>query len=104
MDNRTLIDGSPVPEDRSHTELKENGQQKAYVVLSDEERAKGFVRPVRDTYVHNVCGQKTSMPKAIAETYARDPSFYNATFCCTCGKHLPLDEFMWYGSNEVVGS
>ncbi len=28
------------------------GQQRAYVVLSEEERAKGFVRPLRRSYVH----------------------------------------------------
>jgi hypothetical protein len=27
-------------------------QNKAYLVLSEEERAKGFVRPVRESYVH----------------------------------------------------
>ena len=46
----TLTDGSPVTED--HRELKPNGQQKGYIVLSAEERARGFVRPVRDAYVH----------------------------------------------------
>src|ERR1019366_583939 len=50
MSKTTLTDGSPVTDD--HRELKENGQQKAYVVLSEEERAKGFVRPVRRTYKH----------------------------------------------------
>lgn len=34
------------------TSAKENGQQRGYVVLSDEERAKGFVRPVRASYRH----------------------------------------------------
>jgi len=43
------IHGTPLGE---HTELKENGQQKDYIVLSERERAKGFVRPVRDSYVH----------------------------------------------------
>lgn len=28
------------------------GQHEIYLVLSDEERAKGFVRPFRDSYVH----------------------------------------------------
>lgn len=32
--------------------LKENGQHEAYWVLSEEERKKGFVRPVRRSYVH----------------------------------------------------
>jgi len=48
----TLTDGSPVPANGSHKQLKANGQQTEYVILSAEERAKGFVRPVRDSYIH----------------------------------------------------
>jgi len=104
MDDKTILtDGSPVTGD--HREINaDTGQQKAYVVLSDDERAKGFVRPVRDTYTHKVCGADTTMGKAIAETYARDPYFYNGTFCCNCKKHLPLNEFVWKGTEEQVGS
>lgn len=47
-----LTDGSPVPADDSHLTLRPNGQQQGYVVLSDAERAKGFVRPYRDAYRH----------------------------------------------------
>lgn len=47
----TLTDGSPVTDD--HREINPTtGMQKGYVVLSAEERAKGFVRPVRRSYVH----------------------------------------------------
>lgn len=100
-----LVSGAPVPEDRSHTKLKANGQQQDYVVLTPEERAKGFVRPVRRTYIHTVCGWDTKMAQEIAETYARDPHFYNGTFCCRCGKHFPLDQFVWKDNpNEQVGS
>lgn len=49
---QTLTDGSPVPKDRSHTNLRPDGQQEGYVVLCDSERAKGFVRPYRDAYKH----------------------------------------------------
>jgi C-terminal processing protease CtpA/Prc len=31
---------------------RSDGQQEAYLILSEEERAKGFVRPVRTKYVH----------------------------------------------------
>lgn len=152
-----LVSGAQVPEDRSHTELKNNGQQKDYAVLTPEERAKGFVRPVRRSYRHvgptgpqcplrdlteeerqrydqfgyvkfepypesdspvtgrywtqkqlasvgKGCGTVTTMGLAIAETYARDPKFYGGTFCCGCGKHLAVDEFVWEGTNERVGS
>lgn len=80
------------------------GQNKKYLVLSEAERARGFVRPVRVTYVHTACGTKTTMGLAIAETYARSPSFYGATFCCHCGVHLPVGEFHWDGETAIVGS
>lgn len=99
---RTLTDGSPVTPD--HRELRADGMQKAYVVLSADERAKGFVRPVRRTYTHKTCGTETTMGVALAETYARDPGFYSGTFCCHCSKHFPLDQFVWTGTDEQVGS
>lgn len=47
----TLTDGSPVTAD--HREIDPaTGLQKGYVVLSAEERAKGFIRPVRRSYRH----------------------------------------------------
>jgi hypothetical protein len=33
-------------------EIEPSGQQKCYLVLSEEERKKGFVRPVRRSYKH----------------------------------------------------
>ena len=101
----TLTDGLPVTPD--HRELREDGQQKGYVVLSAEERAKGFVRPVRQSYVHDKCGGVTTMGLALAETYARDPSFYSGTFCAICRAHFPVGadgEFTWKGTTERVGT
>lgn len=157
----TLTDGTPVTPD--HRELKPNGQQKGYVVLAAEERPKGFVRPVRRTYVHvgppgpqhplrdltpeeherfnegtrepfvkfeeypearrpalgrfwtqaeldkvgKGCGTATTMADSLAETYAREPRFYGATFCCGCKTHLPVGErgeFVWDGTQERVGT
>jgi hypothetical protein len=99
---RVLTDGSPVTDD--HRELLPSGQQKGYVVLSAEERSKGFVRPVRRSYRHKTCNSMTTMGLALAETYARDPYFYSGTFCCTCAAHFPLDQFVWEGTDEQVGS
>lgn len=73
-------------------------QAEAYLVLSDEERAKGFVRPVRRSYWHTACGAVTTMALPIAETYARNPHFYGATYCTTCRQHRPVGEhgeFHW---------
>lgn len=83
---------------------KEEGQNECYLVLSEEERAKGFIRPFRNAYIHNKCGTRTTMGNAISETYARDPKFYGATFCTGCNTHLPVSEFTWDGTNEEVGS
>ena len=99
----TLTDGSPVTPD--HTDIDPlTGQQKGYVVLSAEERAKGFVRPVRQSYVHEKCGAVTTMGLALAETYARQPSFYTGTFCARCRAHFPLAEFLWEPDGSVLGS
>jgi len=95
-------------------------QNEVYLVLSEEERAQGFVRPVRDTYVHYYmedgsdvpyplltlkgvkgCGAATRMGRALAETYARDSKFYGATYCVGCKKHLPVKEFIWEDHKQV---
>jgi hypothetical protein len=80
-------------------------QHEVYLVLSDEDRAKGFVRPYREGYIHDTCGGVTWMGRPIAETYARDPRFYGATYCCSCRKHLPVGpdgEFRWVEADGRV--
>jgi hypothetical protein len=98
-----LTSGEPVTPD--HREIDPaSGLQKGYIVLSDAERAKGFVRPYRDAYRHLTCKTITTMGRSIAETYARDPYFYSGTFCCECRAHFPIGEdgeFTWY---EMDGS
>lgn len=79
-------------------------QHDVYLVLSDDERARGFVRPVRTSYLHATCGVVTTMGTAIAETYARDPHFYGATYCVQCARHLPVAEFTWVDDGTVVGT
>lgn len=79
-------------------------QQEVYLVLSDEERMKGFVRPYRDRYQHLTRGSVTTMGRAIAETYARDPYFYGGTYCVHCQMHRPLSEFVWDSDGTPVGS
>src|SRR4051794_32911582 len=73
-------------------------QAEVYLVLSEGERARGFVRPVRTSYRHTECGGVTTMSKALAETYARDPHFYRGTYCVGCSMHRPVGpdgEFVW---------
>lgn len=102
---KTLSDGTQIyPE---HRELRPDGQQKGYVVLAEEERAKGFVRPVRRSYKHLACGGVTTMGQTLAETYARDPEFYSGTFCAICRRHYPVGkdgEFVWDGTDIKVGT
>lgn len=98
----------------------ETGMQREYLALSPEERAKGLVRPVRRSYVHvgppsntpgdaarKGCGAVTTMNWELAETYARNPRFYGATFCVGCKTHLPVGvfgEFVWDGTDIRVGT
>ena len=49
------------------------------------------------------CNTSTRMGQALSETYARNPSFYGATYCVHCQKHLPVSEFVWEGTNITVG-
>lgn len=129
-------------------------QNKVYLVLSDEERAKGFIRPVRHSYMHvglkptgklrdltpieieryggegyvkfeeyepnergalgrywtqeeldnHGCGVVTTMAQSIAETYAREPKFYGATYCMGCQRHINVNEFVWIEDGTAVGS
>lgn len=147
-----------ITDDPNNPDLHETdpvtGLQKKYLVLSAEERAKGFTRPYRDAYVHvgkkpkhplreltaqekidykpfgyvafevypdsrlplvgmyytqeqldaKRCGAVTIMGRELSETYARNPKFYGATYCCACKKHLPVSEFVWDADGDVVGS
>jgi len=104
---KTLTGGREIyPEHREI--VPETGQQRDYVVLSEEERQKGFVRPVRYSYKHLKCGSVTKMSQEIAETYARQPDFYGGTFCANCRAHFPVGEhgeFVWLDNpNEKVGT
>jgi hypothetical protein len=110
--------GSSEPAARPHVELDggravtpdfgeidpKTGQQKGYIVLAPDERAKGFVRPVRTVYTHLRCGTDTAMSRDIAETFARDPQFYRSTFCLRERAQFPLSEFVWKGTDVPLGS
>lgn len=79
-------------------------QADAYLVLPKTSDPEKYLRPLRDSYVHNTCGVTTKMNRAIAETYAINPKFYGATYCVHCRMHLPVGEFKWLQDGEVVGS
>jgi hypothetical protein len=100
----TTLHGTPKGE---HLVLQPDGMQKDYIILTPEERAKGFIRPVRRSYTHLTCGGTTTMHSAFAETYAREPGFYKGTFCAKCRTHFPVGkdgEFVWAETEEKVGT
>ena len=90
------------------------GPAEAYLILSKEERAKGFRRPLRHAYKHidPECEGVTTMSAPLAETYACDPHFYGATYCAKCKMHRPVGEngeFVWLDmagnvTTEYVGT
>jgi len=85
-----------------------DGQLADHFVLCPEERAKGYVEPYRDSYIHEKCGTLTRMPAACAATYAVQPEYYGSTFCCGCGGYFPVGEngeFVWdKTSGQKVGT
>lgn len=98
------------PADPGIRQTRPDGQQQVYLVLSEEERARGFARPVRDAYLHLACGGITRMGLAIAETYSTNPKFYSGTYCSCCRDHFALvsldgqPAFVWDPDGDPVGS
>jgi hypothetical protein len=84
-------------------EEKPAPQGEVYLVRPDEEIKKGFVRPVRRTYVHDKCGVATKMGLKLSKKYAREPKFYGATYCVGCSAHFPVSQFKWE-DGKTVGS
>lgn len=110
MDKETISGKEPTEPMQSsvpNLEKRPDGQYVDHWILSQEERNKGFIRPVRNVYLHEKCGTTTRMPQACAETYARDPHFYGSTFCCHCQDYFPVGingEFVWDHTKEKVGT
>ena len=101
LDPKNAPVGTPTDETLS------DGQKADHYVLCKEDRDKGYVEPLRTSYVHELCGSLTKMPMACAETYAVQPEYYGSTFCCGCGGYFPVGEtgqFVWDGSDQKVGT
>lgn len=53
------------------------------------------------------CGTVTKMGRALAETYAANPSFYGKTFCTRCGDYFAVGEqgeFVWIEQDGSDGA
>lgn len=106
----TNPDDAPVP----NSGKLADGQHADHWTMCPTEIIKaGFKRPVRLKYEHvgppggKGCGVVTSMPQAIAETYAANPGYYGRTFCCGCHDYFKVGaegEFVWDGTNDRVGT
>ncbi|MCR4339181.1 MAG: hypothetical protein NUW01_04745 [Gemmatimonadaceae bacterium] len=63
------------PEEARKSPIKPDGQQEIYVVLSEEERAAGFVRPVRRSYRHIGVRPRHPLRDLTPEEHARHDSY-----------------------------
>jgi hypothetical protein len=88
---------------------EEKERYKAHDYVKFEEYSEGSVtgRFWTSKQLRSGCGKTTTMGLAIAETYAKAPEYYGATFCCTCGEYFRVGadgEFVWEGTDERVGT
>lgn len=91
-----LVSGAPVPEDRSHAEINpKTGQQRDYVVLTPEERTKGFVKPLRDSYRHVGRRPKHPLRDLTPEELARDAQYGYVKYEAYPESELPRTGRYW---------
>lgn len=105
-EDKTTASGLPpeTPGAAAPKPIGADGQHGDHWILRPEDLARGFVRPVRESYVHEKCKTRTKMPRKIAETYAAQPSFYGTTFCYACRIYAPVGkdgEFRWDDGSKV---
>lgn len=79
---------------------------------SELEASRGYVRPHRDAVVHvrRDGGGKpmkcpvTILPKDHADFHARSPGVIDVVNCTACRAPFKASEFVWNGTDEVVGT
>lgn len=72
--------------------------------LKTEDKLQGFIRPLRYSYIHGLCGSRSNFGKAVASTYARDLKFYSIAHCSLCAAFFPLSDFKWSPDGTTLGS
>lgn len=75
--------------------LKANGQHASYWILSEEERAKGFVRPVRTSYAHVGLSRPSGLRDLTAEETERYAQFGYVAFEQYPEERLPASGRFW---------
>lgn len=85
-----------------HQEIQDNGQQRDYVTLPEDQRTEVDLAGVPVVYIHEQCGTGTRMPEEIVRSYLKDPFLYgaNSTFCAGCLKQVPYRECHWDETRE----
>lgn len=91
--------GNMAEEEFDYGEKRDDGQFENHPTIDEGE----FKRPIRLEYKHNRCGGVTRMGRKLAESIARDPDYYDSTFCSKCGDYFPLEEFEWVDDGVTVG-
>lgn len=93
-------DTDPPPEDFDYGARLDDGQYENYPTVDGGE----FEQEPRSTYIHTVedCGTRTSMSTDLAESVARDPTYYSKAFCTGCNKHVPVGEVEWTDGEDWV--
>ena len=75
--------------------------------LNAVDAEKRYVRPHRNAVQHVRNGKKcpvTILRADQADFHARQPGVINTITCSTCRVVSPASEFVWNGTDEVVGS
>lgn len=80
------------------------GRRATHEALPERVLRKGFCRPVRSKYTHDLCGKITAISLECAETFAACPRYYTHTYCDECGGYYPVSEFVWLFSQDRVGA
>jgi hypothetical protein len=68
--------------------------------LQDSKR----IRPLRQSYVHDLCQRITRIGEVEAVIYACKPDFYSKAYCDSCKQHYHPSHFKWLDTDDVVGT
>lgn len=106
LDNANEMQALNTKADNDQTVHAGSAPPSGFPVLPAKVRAQAPVRPVRYLIVHKPSGTVTELPRDVAETLARDPTFYKKLPAPAAGGLFPASEFYWKDTNppEVVGS
>ena len=87
--------------EKEHERRKPDGQHTDHVTNAPDQRYKGSLAGVPQSYRHARCGRGTRMPEEIIRTYLVNPLAYvDRTFCTGCGDYVDGSELTWIETGE----